>query len=84
MRVLEKASAAPNLASAFNIAAFNLGNAAGAWVGGITIDHGPGLAALPWVASLMTAAGLLVALYSWRLDRRERPAMAPRTATECA
>ncbi|ANN70249.1 MFS transporter [Bordetella bronchialis] len=84
MRVLEKASAAPNLASAFNIAAFNLGNAAGAWVGGVTIDHGPGLAALPWVASLMTAAGLLVALYSWRLDRRERPAMAPRTATECA
>ncbi|OZI25940.1 MFS transporter [Bordetella genomosp. 9] len=83
MRVLEKAAAAPNLASAFNIAAFNLGNAAGAWVGGLTIDHGPGLAALPWVASLMTAAGLLVALFSWRLDRREaRPAAGP--ASECA
>ncbi|ARP79696.1 MFS transporter [Bordetella genomosp. 8] len=83
MRVLEKAATAPNLASAFNIAAFNLGNAAGAWVGGLTIDHGPGLAALPWVASLMTAAGLLVALFSWRLDRREaRPAARP--ASECA
>lgn len=84
MRVLEKASGAPNLASAFNIAAFNLGNAAGAWVGGITIDHGPGLAALPWVASLMTAAGLVVALFSWRMDRRTRPVVAAHPATECA
>ncbi|OZI66494.1 MFS transporter [Bordetella genomosp. 11] len=83
MRVLEKASGAPNLASAFNIAAFNLGNAAGAWVGGVTIDHGPGLAALPWVASLMTAGGLLVALASWRLDRRVRPALAGQPASEC-
>jgi DHA1 family inner membrane transport protein len=83
MRVLEKAAGAPNLASAFNIAAFNLGNAAGAWVGGLTIDHGPGLAALPWVASLMTAGGLLVACYSWRLDRREQPARAGQPAGEC-
>ncbi|AOB29669.1 arabinose transporter permease [Bordetella sp. H567] len=84
MRVLEKAAGAPNLASAFNIAAFNLGNAAGAWVGGLTIDHGPGLAALPWVASLMTAGGLLVALYSWRLDRRTGPVIAVQPASECA
>jgi DHA1 family inner membrane transport protein len=83
MRVLEKAAGAPNLASAFNIAAFNLGNAAGAWVGGLTIDHGPGLAALPWVASLMTAGGLLVALFSWRLDRRAQPAITARPAPEC-
>jgi DHA1 family inner membrane transport protein len=83
MRVLEKAAGAPNLASAFNIAAFNLGNAAGAWVGGLTIDHGPGLAALPWVASLMTAGGLLVALFSWRLDRRAQPAITARPASEC-
>ncbi|CAM3681070.1 MFS transporter [Bordetella sputigena] len=84
MRVLEKAAAAPNLASAFNIAAFNLGNAAGAWVGGVTIDHGPGLSALPWVASLMTAAGLLVALFSWRLDRRVDQVPDGKPASECA
>ncbi|WP_026641377.1 MFS transporter [Bordetella petrii] len=70
MRVLEKASDAPNLASAFNIAAFNLGNAAGAWLGGVTIDHGPGLAATPLVAAAVTASGLLIALYSWKLDRQ--------------
>ncbi|CAM4087772.1 MFS transporter [Bordetella tumulicola] len=74
MRVLEKAGDAPNLASAFNIAAFNLGNAAGAWLGGLTIDHGPGLAATPLVAAAVTASGLIVALYSWNLDRRQRTA----------
>ncbi len=46
LRVLEKASGADqNLASSLNIAAFNLGNALGAWVGGVVIDHGPGLRA---------------------------------------
>jgi len=70
MRVLEKAGDAPNLASAFNIAAFNLGNAAGAWLGGLTIDHGPGLAATPLVAAAVTTGGLVIALYSWKRDRR--------------
>jgi DHA1 family inner membrane transport protein len=70
MRVLEQAGGAPTLASAFNIAAFNLGNAAGAWLGGLTIDHGPGLGATPLTAAAVTGAGLLVALFSWRLSRR--------------
>ncbi|WP_144632237.1 MFS transporter [Bordetella genomosp. 13] len=69
MRVLEQAGGAPNLASAFNIAAFNLGNAAGAWLGGLAIDHGPGLGSTPLVAAAVTGSGLLVALYSWRRDR---------------
>jgi DHA1 family inner membrane transport protein len=70
MRVLEQAGGAPTLASAFNIAAFNLGNAAGAWLGGLTIDHGPGLGATPLTAAAVTGAGLLVALFSWRLSHR--------------
>lgn len=70
MRVLEKAGGAPNLASSVNIAAFNLGNALGAWLGGVTIDHGPGLRAVPSVAAMITAGGLVVALISWQLDRR--------------
>ncbi len=76
MRVLEQAGGAPNLASAFNIAAFNLGNAAGAWLGGLTIDHGPGLGATPLAAAAVTGAGLLVALYSWGLHRRAAAATA--------
>ena len=75
LRVLEKASGAgQNLASSLNIAAFNLGNALGAWVGGAVIDHGPGLAALGWVAALLTLTGLAIALWSRALGRRTRPA----------
>lgn len=75
LRVLEKASGAgQNLASSLNIAAFNLGNALGAWVGGAVIDHGPGLAALGWVAALLTLTGLATALWSRAVDRRVRPA----------
>jgi DHA1 family inner membrane transport protein len=71
LRVLEKAgSAGQNLASSLNIAAFNLGNALGAWAGGITIDAGLGFAALPLVASAITLIGLAVALWSVHLDRR--------------
>ncbi|MEJ8809597.1 MFS transporter [Variovorax ureilyticus] len=71
MRVLEKAAGAgQNLASSLNIAAFNLGNALGAWAGGMVIDHGPGLAALGWTAALFTLGGLGIALWSRALDRR--------------
>ncbi len=70
LRALEKAGpAGRNLASSLNIAAFNLGNALGAWIGGVTIDHRPGLAALPLVAAAITALGLGLALWSLRLDR---------------
>ncbi|AWM88827.1 MFS transporter [Microvirga sp. 17 mud 1-3] len=71
LRVLEKAGGAgQGLASSLNIAAFNLGNALGAWIGGLVIDHGPGLGSLPLVAALVTLAGLVLALVSHRLDRR--------------
>ncbi|MGJ7509986.1 MFS transporter [Variovorax sp. GT1P44] len=72
LRVLEKAAGAgQNLASSLNIAAFNLGNALGAWVGGVVIERGPGLAALGWVAGLLTLVGLAIALWSRALDRRD-------------
>lgn len=80
LRVLEKAGGAgQSLASSLNIAAFNLGNALGAWTGGLVIDFGPGLSALTWVAALITLTGLATALWSVRLDRR-RPAPVLRTA----
>src|SRR3984893_17498882 len=37
MRVVNEAAQAPNLASPLNQGAFNLGNAAGAWIGGPTV-----------------------------------------------
>ncbi len=72
MWVLEKASGAgQSLASSFNIAAFNLGNAIGAWLGGVLIDHGPGLGAIPWIAGLVPLAALLLAVVNQRLDMRQ-------------
>jgi DHA1 family inner membrane transport protein len=81
LRVLQKAEGAgQSLASSLNIAAFNLGNALGAWLGGVVIDHGPGLEAVTWVAALVTAAGLIVAVLSVRLDSG-RAGVAPRACT---
>jgi DHA1 family inner membrane transport protein len=79
LRVLGFAEGAgQNLASSFNIAAFNLGNAMGAWLGGMVIDRGPGLSAITWVAAIVTVAGLLVAAWSVWLERRTpRPLALP-------
>ncbi|SIO63400.1 MFS transporter [Paraburkholderia phenazinium] len=68
MRVVEKATAAPNLASTLNIGAFNLGNAGGAWLGGLAIGHGMGLDALPWVAAVVSLAALLLTWLAARMD----------------
>jgi len=81
MWVLEKAhGAGQSVAASFNIAAFNLGNALGAWLGGLTIDHGPGLAALPWVGALLPLAAIATALLCLRLERE--PAMPNTTAQQ--
>lgn len=60
--VLSKAvGAGQSLASSFNIAAFNLGNAVGAWAGGVVIAHGPGLTYVPLVAALFPLGAMAVA-----------------------
>ena len=67
MWVLKKADGAgETLASSFNIAAFNLGNALGAWVGGVVIASGPGLPAITWVAMLLPLLAFGVALFAMR------------------
>jgi MFS transporter, DHA1 family, inner membrane transport protein len=79
LRVLETAGIAGRmLASSLNIAAFNLGNALGAWAGGIAIGHGAGLAALPLMAAAITSTGFLLALLSLWIDRPgPQPATCP-------
>jgi DHA1 family inner membrane transport protein len=67
MWVLSKAEGAgQSLASSFNIGAFNLGNAIGAWVGGVILDQGPGLAWVPLVAAAFPAVAILVAALAAR------------------
>ncbi|MFI6596303.1 MFS transporter [Nonomuraea sp. NPDC050536] len=60
-RVLDAASGAPTLASAANIGAFNLGNAIGSFVAGLTIDAGLGYTAPAWTAALLGLVGLAAA-----------------------
>ncbi|HET6553860.1 MAG TPA: MFS transporter [Dyella sp.] len=72
MRVVQQAGDGPHLASTLNIAAFNLGNAIGAFIGGSMIDLGLGLG-LPSVSiagAVVTLLGLLVTLLSMALERR--------------
>jgi len=62
MRVMEAAADAPNLASAVNIGAFNLGNAIGAAVGGGVIGLGLGFPAVSIAGAAMALAGLAIVL----------------------
>ncbi|MGO4832686.1 MFS transporter, partial [Rhizobiaceae sp. 2RAB30] len=68
--VLEKAGGAGQaLASSLNIAAFNLGNAAGALLGGLVIDYGPGLGAITLIAAAAPLLSLALAVLALRLER---------------
>ncbi|RXD02359.1 MFS transporter [Sphingomonas sp. UV9] len=60
--------AGESLASSVNIAAFNLGNAIGAWIGGIALAR-IGLAAITWTAALFPLAAIAVAFVAVR-ERR--------------
>lgn len=68
MRVMDAAKDAPNLASAVNIGAFNLGNAIGAALGGAVINAGLGYSAVAFAGASMAALGLVLTLAS-----RNRP-----------
>lgn len=64
LRIMAHAGDAPTLASGANIAAFNIGNATGAWIGGITITAGLGYTSPLWAGAGMTVLGLLVFLFA--------------------
>lgn len=70
LRVLSYASHAPTLASGANIAAFNLGNALGAWIGGLTIAAGLGYRSPLWVGAAMTVGAVVVVAFAALAVRR--------------
>jgi DHA1 family inner membrane transport protein len=68
------ASDAPNLASALNIGAFNLGNAIGAALGGGVIGAGLGFPAVALAGAGAAAAGLaLLILIRWTAGANTDP-----------
>ncbi|NUW38952.1 Cmx/CmrA family chloramphenicol efflux MFS transporter [Nonomuraea rhodomycinica] len=60
-QVLYAATLAPTLAGSFATAAFNVGAAAGPWLGGITIGAGFGYRSPVWVSASLVAVALAVA-----------------------
>ncbi|MDB5924962.1 MAG: major facilitator superfamily protein [Betaproteobacteria bacterium] len=69
MRVMSEASDAPNLASTLNQGAFNLGNASGAFVGGIALTDGLAYGSIPLIGAALATAGLMFSVLSYAMDR---------------
>ncbi len=67
MRIMNHASDAPTLASGANIAAFNVGNALGAWLSGLALAVGLGYTSPLWVGAIVTLLGLVVLLVATRV-----------------
>lgn len=73
LMVMEKASAAPSLASSANQAAFNLANAGGAWIGGVALAAGFGVTSPAPAGAMLAVLGLGVAAVAYAVDRRRVP-----------
>ncbi|WRZ93273.1 MFS transporter [Streptomyces sp. NBC_01007] len=76
LMVMEKAAAAPSLASSANQAAFNLANAGGAWIGGLALAAGFGATAPAVAGAALAVLGLAVAGAAYSVDRRRAAAVA--------
>jgi len=57
-RVFGLAGAAPTLAAAFNISAFNVGITIGPWLGGLAIDAGAGYPSVAWIGAVLGLVAL--------------------------
>ncbi len=65
---------AVDVASGLNIAAFNVGIAFGAWVGGHIVTQ-LGIMATPWIGALIVFVALALTTWSGALDRRTEAAL---------
>jgi DHA1 family inner membrane transport protein len=83
MRIMRHSGDAQTLGSGANIAAFNVGNAFGAWIGGLTIASGLGYTSPLWAGALVTVGGLITLLIAGRArggELRRKSASADATA----
>ena len=60
---------AVDVASGLNIAAFNLGIAGGAWVGGMVVEN-YGLMVTPWIGAIVVLLAFGMTRWSGALDKR--------------
>jgi MFS transporter, DHA1 family, inner membrane transport protein len=68
-RLMDVAQDAQTLAAALNHSSLNIGNATGAWVGGLVIAAGYGYSAPAAAGAALAAAGLVVLTVSVLLQR---------------
>ena len=71
-RLMEVAHGAQTLAAALNHSALNIGNATGAFVGGLVIAAGYGYTAPAAAGAVLAAAGIVILTVSVLLQRRSR------------
>ena len=60
IRLMDVAGDAQTMAAAMNHSAFNMANALGAWLGGVTISAGMGWQSTGWVGAILAVLGLLI------------------------
>ena len=68
-RILNAAHDAPNLVSTLISTAYNIGIAAGAWLGGVALNAGWHYAQLPGLSAVFVGIALVIGLASWAADR---------------
>ncbi|HJX78657.1 MFS transporter [Glutamicibacter sp.] len=73
-RIMQYAGNAPTLASGANIGAFNVGNALGAWAGGLGIAAGLGYSSPIWIGAIITFAALVLVLVAMGLAKKSSAA----------
>ena len=61
----------PDVAVDLGVSVPKVGNAIGAWAGGIALVHGVAYAALPWVGASFIAAALALAIVAHWTDQRQ-------------
>ncbi|WP_337692347.1 MFS transporter [Nocardioides cynanchi] len=76
LRLMDVAGDAQTLGAAMNHSSLNIGNAVGAWLGGLVIAAGWGYRAPSFVGAVLAVAGLLILLVSARAHRRDAAAAA--------
>lgn len=72
-RLMDLTPAAPSLGAALSHSALNVGNAAGAFVGGLVIAGGLGYLAPAWFGAGLTVAGLVIFALASRRPAPARP-----------
>lgn len=71
-RLMDVAEDNQSIAAALNHSALNIGNSLGAFLGGAVIALGWGFTAPAWTGAALAAAGLAIALISYRVESAQR------------